>query len=256
MRTICPSAVSQSSTAKPVCGFVNRRRRTSTSAEKDCSSSASDLMTSGGSDRKGANLGRSKPRHWDCPSQAKGDPVDRSAGLPIDITIPGSPHDPREPVNAPPGVIVHRSPPLHPDDVTVVNGIPCTSIARTLVDCAEVMTRGRTARALRERAAEGPARHRRRSQIRRTRRVAAVAADAPRGDPRVRELNECATATKAEGEGFEPSVRLRAQRFSRPPDSTTLAPLRGRCGQRQRLAATTPGPRHASAPARPAPPCP
>ena len=27
------------------------------------------------------------------------------------------------------------------------------------------------------------------------------------------------------GEGFEPSVRLLAQRFSRPPHSTTLAPL-------------------------------
>ena len=34
--------------------------------------------------------------------------------------------------------------------------------------------------------------------------------------------------SEAEGEGFEPSVRLPAQRFSRPPDSTTLAPLRGR----------------------------
>ena len=31
----------------------------------------------------------------------------------------------------------------------------------------------------------------------------------------------------AEREGFEPSVRLRAQRFSRPPRSTTPAPLRG-----------------------------
>jgi hypothetical protein len=31
----------------------------------------------------------------------------------------------------------------------------------------------------------------------------------------------------AEGEGFEPSEQgLPAQRFSRPPDSTTLAPLR------------------------------
>ena len=30
-----------------------------------------------------------------------------------------------------------------------------------------------------------------------------------------------------EGEGFEPSVDLRPQRFSRPPDSTTLAPLQG-----------------------------
>ena len=31
----------------------------------------------------------------------------------------------------------------------------------------------------------------------------------------------------AEREGFEPSERLRAQRFSRPPRSTTPAPLRG-----------------------------
>ena len=30
----------------------------------------------------------------------------------------------------------------------------------------------------------------------------------------------------AEREGFEPSVRLPAQRFSRPPHSTTLPPLR------------------------------
>ena len=30
----------------------------------------------------------------------------------------------------------------------------------------------------------------------------------------------------AERVGFEPTVRLHAQRFSRPPDSTTLAPLR------------------------------
>ena len=32
----------------------------------------------------------------------------------------------------------------------------------------------------------------------------------------------------AEGVGFEPTVRSRVQRFSRPPHSTTLAPLRGR----------------------------
>src|SRR5690606_25621028 len=32
----------------------------------------------------------------------------------------------------------------------------------------------------------------------------------------------------AEGEGFEPSVRLRAQRFSRPSRSATPAPLRKR----------------------------
>jgi predicted transcriptional regulator of viral defense system len=67
--------------------------------------------------------------------------MDPSAPFPIHVTVPGSPDDPREPVDAPPGVVVHRSPPLHSDDVAVVNGIPCTSIARTLVDCAEVMTK-------------------------------------------------------------------------------------------------------------------
>ena len=36
-------------------------------------------------------------------------------------------------------MIVHRGPALHPDDVTVVEGIPVTSISRTLIDLAEVM---------------------------------------------------------------------------------------------------------------------
>ncbi len=38
-----------------------------------------------------------------------------------------------------PGVVVHRSPPLHPDDVAIVRGIPVTSSSRTLIDCAETM---------------------------------------------------------------------------------------------------------------------
>jgi hypothetical protein len=59
---------------------------------------------------------------------------------PIHITVPASPDDPRVLPPPPPGVIVHYSPPLHPDDLAVVNGIPCTSLARTLVDCAEEMT--------------------------------------------------------------------------------------------------------------------
>ena len=59
---------------------------------------------------------------------------------PIHITVPGNPDDPRVPRPSPPGVIVHYSPPLHPDDLAVVDGIPCTSVARTLVDCAEEMT--------------------------------------------------------------------------------------------------------------------
>jgi hypothetical protein len=39
-----------------------------------------------------------------------------------------------------PGVVIHRGPPLHPDDVTTVDGIPVTSPSRTLIDLAEVMT--------------------------------------------------------------------------------------------------------------------
>jgi hypothetical protein len=60
---------------------------------------------------------------------------------PIHITVPGRADDPRTRVDAPPGVIVHYSPPLHPDDLAVVDGIPCTSLARTLVDCAEDATK-------------------------------------------------------------------------------------------------------------------
>jgi hypothetical protein len=57
---------------------------------------------------------------------------------PIHITVAGSPDDPRF-ADPPPGVVVHYTPPLHPDDLAVVDGIPCTSVARTLVDLAEEM---------------------------------------------------------------------------------------------------------------------
>jgi hypothetical protein len=60
---------------------------------------------------------------------------------PIYVTVPGCPGDPRAGTPEVEGVVIHRSPPLHPDDVTVVRGIPCTSVARTLVDLAEVMPR-------------------------------------------------------------------------------------------------------------------
>ena len=58
---------------------------------------------------------------------------------PIHVTVPASPDDPRDPPPDPEGVVVHRVPSLHPDDVTVVDGIPCTSVPRTLIDLAEVM---------------------------------------------------------------------------------------------------------------------
>jgi hypothetical protein len=58
---------------------------------------------------------------------------------PIHVSIPGSAEDPRLPDSIP-GVVVHRGPPLHPDDVTTVDGIPVTSPSRTLIDCAEFMS--------------------------------------------------------------------------------------------------------------------
>jgi len=59
----------------------------------------------------------------------------------IHITVPGRPDDPRTPRPNIPGVVVHHVPELHPDDVTVLDGIRCTSPARTLVDLAECMDR-------------------------------------------------------------------------------------------------------------------
>ncbi len=58
---------------------------------------------------------------------------------PIDVYVPGSADDPRTDTSIP-GVEIHRGPPLHPDDVTTVDGIPVTSPSRTLIDLAEVMT--------------------------------------------------------------------------------------------------------------------
>jgi len=58
---------------------------------------------------------------------------------PIHVCVPGSADDPRLDTSIP-GVVIHRGPPLHPDDVTVHNGIPVTSPSRTLIDLAEVMT--------------------------------------------------------------------------------------------------------------------
>src|SRR5215210_4287601 len=58
----------------------------------------------------------------------------------IDITIAGSPDDPRE-QTAVPGAVIHRVPHPHPDDiVTLPDGLRVTSVARTLVDLAEDMS--------------------------------------------------------------------------------------------------------------------
>lgn len=58
---------------------------------------------------------------------------------PIHVYLPGRPGDPRRRPDLPDGVVAHHGPPLHPDDVTIVNGVPVTSVARTLIDLAEEM---------------------------------------------------------------------------------------------------------------------
>ena len=59
---------------------------------------------------------------------------------PIHVYVPGDPEDPREDVCSDPGLVVHRGPPLHPDDLAIgPGGIPVTSVSRTLIDLAEVM---------------------------------------------------------------------------------------------------------------------
>lgn len=61
---------------------------------------------------------------------------------PIDVTVPGSRDDPRAEAPAPDGVVIHRTPPLHPEDVvTLPSGLRVTSVARTLIDLAEVLPR-------------------------------------------------------------------------------------------------------------------
>jgi very-short-patch-repair endonuclease len=48
------------------------------------------------------------------------------------------------------GLSVHRARRLHPDDVSVEDGIPVTTVARTLVDLTDVLGSDRVLRALRE----------------------------------------------------------------------------------------------------------
>jgi hypothetical protein len=57
---------------------------------------------------------------------------------PIHVYVPDA-TDPRAPSADPSGVTVHRGPALHPDDLDVVDGIPVTSVSRTLIDLAEVL---------------------------------------------------------------------------------------------------------------------
>lgn len=61
------------------------------------------------------------------------------ADEPIHVTVPRAAEDPRNPREVPPGVVVHYVPDLHPDDVTVIDGIAVTTVARTLIDLADEM---------------------------------------------------------------------------------------------------------------------
>jgi hypothetical protein len=61
---------------------------------------------------------------------------------PIDVTVVGSPDDPRDEAPAPKGVRIHRVPSLHPEDVvTLPSGLRVTSVSRTLIDLADELTR-------------------------------------------------------------------------------------------------------------------
>jgi hypothetical protein len=64
-------------------------------------------------------------------------------GLPsVHVTVAGSTGDPRDEAPPPEGVEVHRVPALHPEDVvTLPGGLRVTSVARTLIDLADEMTR-------------------------------------------------------------------------------------------------------------------
>ena len=57
---------------------------------------------------------------------------------PIHVYVGGSSDDPRTDTSIP-GLVIHRGPELHPDDLTVHDGIPCTSPSRTLIDLAEMV---------------------------------------------------------------------------------------------------------------------
>ena len=65
-------------------------------------------------------------------------PFEHFGDEPIHVTVPGSAQDPRVDTSIP-GVVIHHVPDLHPDDVTVLDGLRVTSPSRTLIDCAECM---------------------------------------------------------------------------------------------------------------------
>jgi very-short-patch-repair endonuclease len=68
--------------------------------------------------------------------------IRRDSRLRTDVTVPGRSARPR------PRIEVHASTTLEPADVTTVDGIPCTSAARTLVDLGDVVPRRAVERAV------------------------------------------------------------------------------------------------------------
>ena len=67
-------------------------------------------------------------------SAADHDGLSLRAPAVIEVTVP------RGNGCRPKGIRVHEARSLHPDEVTIVDGIPCTSWARTIVDCAGAAT--------------------------------------------------------------------------------------------------------------------
>jgi very-short-patch-repair endonuclease len=61
-----------------------------------------------------------------------------------DVMVPGSARARKK------GIRPHRARHLHPEDVTVIDGIPCTSVARTLLDLAATEPPRRLERAMEE----------------------------------------------------------------------------------------------------------
>jgi very-short-patch-repair endonuclease len=70
--------------------------------------------------------------------------VRRSSRLPVDVTIPGRRPRPGK------GITPHHVRRLDPLDVTEIDGIPVTTLARTFLDLAEVVPQRHVARAMEE----------------------------------------------------------------------------------------------------------
>jgi len=71
--------------------------------------------------------------------------IRRSAAARVDVTVPSTAGRPRRR-----GIRIHRSRRLAPEDVTVHEGIPLTTVARTLIDLADVLPKQALKRAIDE----------------------------------------------------------------------------------------------------------